>query len=269
MINCLSTFIILLLLTSCSNENIPSKSQIKPLHAELITRKNGDSLYQLEEPTLNSPPTYPWNSLSSPIPKITKHFFRCKGDLLHPRKNSLWDCGGVEEHGLPLKDGEEFIYPILTDLLNMLQDKLKKKVIITSGHVCPEHVRWRSPSQKTLPSKQMIGAEVTFYVEGLETSPEIPLKLIMDYYQENSKYQNKKEYIDFSRYNKEDTDVTTQPWYNKEIFIKLYQKNEGRDEDNRHPFPYLSVQVRFDFCEKPKGQFLLGRCLSIFQEVAS
>ena len=31
----------------------------------------------------------------------------------------------------------------------------------------------------------------------------------------------------------------TIPWFNKEIFIKLYRKSEGRDGDNRHPYPYL------------------------------
>jgi hypothetical protein len=33
---------------------------------------------------------------------------------------------------------------------------------------------------------------------------------------------------------------------NKEILIKFYMPNEGRNADNRHPFPYLSIQVRFD-----------------------
>jgi hypothetical protein len=46
--------------------------------------------------------------------------------------------------------------------------------------------------------------------------------------------------------NKGESDVSTPPWYNKEILIKLYLKNEGRDFDNRHPYPYVSIQVRFD-----------------------
>ena len=31
--------------------------------------------------------------------------------------------------------------------------------------------------------------------------------------------------------------VLIPPWYNKEILIKLFKKNEGRDLDNRHPYP--------------------------------
>ena len=44
----------------------------------------------------------------------------------------------------------------------------------------------------------------------------------------------------------QDTGILTAPWYNKEIFIKLYKKKEGRNFDNRHPYPYISIQVRFD-----------------------
>ena len=40
--------------------------------------------------------------------------------------------------------------------------------------------------------------------------------------------------------------LAIEPWQNKEILIKLYQKDEGRDLDNRHPHPYISIQVRYD-----------------------
>ena len=49
----------------------------------------------------------------------------------------------------------------------------------------------------------------------------------------------------FQRFSKK-TNIATPPWYNKEIFIKLFKSNEGRDYDNRHPFPYIAVQVRYD-----------------------
>ena len=33
---------------------------------------------------------------------------------------------------------------------------------------------------------------------------------------------------------------------NKEILVKVYQAEEGRNLDNRHPYPYLQLQVRWD-----------------------
>ena len=68
----------------------------------------------------------------------------------------------------------------------------------------------------------------------------------MQYYQEHPAYKNENEYLEFKRYDKPDTHVAVQPWLNKEIFIKVNQKEEGRDADNRHPHAYLSLQVRFD-----------------------
>jgi hypothetical protein len=35
-------------------------------------------------------------------------------------------------------------------------------------------------------------------------------------------------------------------WQNKEICIKLRTSSEGRNGDNQHPYPYLSLQVRWD-----------------------
>ena len=59
-------------------------------------------------------------------------------------------------------------------------------------------------------------------------------------------YQDKREYREFLRLEQEKTDVLTPPWYNKEVLIKLYLSHEGRDRDNAHHFPYLSLQVRYD-----------------------
>jgi hypothetical protein len=92
----------------------------------------------------------------------------------------------------------------------------------------------------------MIGAEVDFYVEGMESSMLSVVDLIMQYYKEQQGYQGKNEYERFLRLDSKLTNVATQPWYNKEILIKLYQKGEGRDFDNKHRHPYISLQVRFD-----------------------
>jgi hypothetical protein len=80
----------------------------------------------------------------------------------------------------------------------------------------------------------------------MEERPQEIIGLLMQYYHENPTYKNEKEFLEFKRYDKADSRVAIQPWFNKEIFIKLYQKNEGRDADNRHPHPYLSIQVRYD-----------------------
>lgn len=92
----------------------------------------------------------------------------------------------------------------------------------------------------------MIGAEVSFYVQGMEEKPEIVIKLLQDYYKDNEKYKGQKDYEGFKVFDKGKTDVSTLPVFNKEIFIKLYKKKEGRNFDNRHPYPYISIQVRFD-----------------------
>jgi hypothetical protein len=193
------------------------------------------------------------------LPKITKEYFRCKGSPLNPGKTviqngesvRIFDCGGIGKHSLPLRDGKEFIYPILIDLMNDIQEKTGKKIIITSGHRCPQHNTYVDHSPANNYSKHQIGAEVSFYVQGLENSPEAVVKLIQAYYEKNPQYFGKKEYA-FSRYEKEDTDVSTKPWFNKEIYIKLYSKTEGRNFDNQHAYPYISLQVRHDADLKEK-----------------
>lgn len=200
---------------------------------------------------------YPWEqNLVGAHPKITKEFFRCKGNSLHPPRSVLedpsqpvriYDCGGIEKHSLYLRDGKEFIYPILLDLLNYIQEKTGKRVVITSGYRCPEHNTYVDSSARSRTSKHMVGAEVDFYVQGLESRPEVVIKLIQQYYLSNPKYRGQKSYEVFERYDKKDCHVSTLPWYNKEVFIKLYKASEGRDFDNRHSYPYINIQVRYDF----------------------
>jgi hypothetical protein len=92
----------------------------------------------------------------------------------------------------------------------------------------------------------MIGAEVDFYLLGMEEKYQEVIDLIFRYYKETECYKGRSEYENFVRLDSVKVDVTTAPWYNKEILIKLYQKGEGRDAENQHPYPYLSLQVRFD-----------------------
>lgn len=250
-------FLLTLLLTSCSDSSNPTPNQI---------RKNnltGSNLSQLDpnininpEKAVKKPtPIYPWESdLVGNHPKITKEYFRCKGSSLNPEHTEqtkdgfarYFDCGGADRHGLPLKNEQEFIYPILVDLLNYLQVETGKQVVITSGHRCPTHNTYVDPSKENIYSKHMIGAEVSFYLRGIEDQPEEIVRLLQEYYVKMPKYENRSEFVNFQRYEKSDTNVSIKPWYNKEIYIKLFQEEEGRNFDNRHPYPYIGVQVRWD-----------------------
>lgn len=87
----------------------------------------------------------------------------------------------------------------------------------------------------------MIGAEVDFYVEGLEEDPSEVIQLIQDYYKRHYPEESQ-----FQRFQSDKLNVRTSPWQNKEIFIKLYEADEGRNCDNAHGFPYIGIQVRFD-----------------------
>lgn len=250
-------FIYLILSCACSvsDEAESQKALQYNQKGEYIYRMHDEYLFRPPMPKAISIPPYPWEEGNiGQNPKITKEYFRCKGSSLNPVKTiqnkgelvRFFDCGGAEKHSLPLRENKEFIYPILIELVNHIQMKSGKRVVITSGHRCPEHNSYCDPSPSNQYSKHMIGAEVSFYVQGMEDSPEKVIKWIQEYYLENPKYKGQKDYLEFKRYEKEDTDVSTLPWYNKEVYVKLYKKNEGRDFDNRHPYPYISIQVRYD-----------------------
>ena len=249
--------------TSCSQNDNTSKQRLANRYqqAEYIYRVHDERLFNIPEPEEQIPDAYPWESAhASTHPKISKEYFRCKGSSLNPVHTSqekgevvrYYDCGGAEKHSLPLRDQKEFIYPILIELVNYIQAKTQKRVVITSGHRCPEHNLYVDSSSSNRYSKHTMGAEVSFYVQGMEENPEGVIKLIQEYYKETSKYQAQKDYVEFQRYEKSDSNVTMQPWYNKEIFIKLFKKKEGRNFDNRHPYPYVSLQVRYDYDRNEK-----------------
>lgn len=251
-------FYLSLIFTSCSGLEKGEEQKLRRQNAkaELIYRRHDEIHYAIPAIQGRVRDHYPWEEgYVGRFPPITKEWFRCRGSGMNPPHTikkegqpSLYhiDCSGSERHSLPLRNGEEFIYPILLEILNDLQIKTNQKVVVTCGYRCPQHNTYADASTPNQISKHMIGAEVDFYVQGFETRPEEIIKLIMQFYKEKAHYLGKKEYQNFERYEKKDTDVTTPPWYNKEIFIKLYKKNEGRDIDNRHPYPYISLQVRYD-----------------------
>ena len=165
---------------------------------------------------------------------VTKDFFCCKG--------SLGSCRGKEEHSLPLKEGKEYIPPLLPDLLDFVQGKLESKVIVTCGHRCMKHQIISEPQLGQKLSKHLIGAEVDFYVKGLEDKPLEVIKAIMEYYKEKEDlpYMTQFFRVDKGR------SSHFPSWMNKEVIIHLLDKDEGRDLDNSHPYPYICVELRYD-----------------------
>lgn len=248
-------FILLLLLAGCQGNELN-------LDASRRNNQKGEFLNRTSTQVTEVPPmapvalpAYAWDKgAAKGLPKITKEYFRCKGSNMNPVRSETLrgevvkhhDCGGAQKHSLPLKNGKEWVSPALIELLTYLQNKTGKRLVITSGHRCPEHNTYVDSSPMNQSSKHMIGAEVDFYVQGMEEKPEALIPLIMEYYKTHPQFKGKKEYIEFKRYEKPDANVLTQPWYNKEIYIKLFRKKEGRNFDNRHPYPYLSLQVRHD-----------------------
>ncbi|MBS0605261.1 MAG: DUF882 domain-containing protein [Verrucomicrobia bacterium] len=247
-----------LILSGCSGMEQSEQEKLRRLNAkgEFVHRNHDEYQYPLSTPTHHIREKYPWEmAYIGKHSKITKEYFRCKGSSVNPphidhkdpaRPANYFDCGGFQKHSLPIKGDQEYVYPILIDLLNYVQAKTGCKVVITCGHRCPVHNAYSDNSSYNQNSKHMIGAEVDFYVQGMEGRPEEVIRILMAYYKEMSLYKGEKQYQEFERLSKGELNVSTPPWFNKEILIKLYTKNEGRDFDNRHPYPYISVQVRFD-----------------------
>lgn len=249
------TFLVLLplLLGACSGIERSENEKIRRRNCkgEYIYRTHDEYTCAISTPAHTPRPPYPWERTTA---RLTKDFFRCKGDAAchAPRPNPenpekpLADCEGSFRHGLPVIHGEESVYPILIELLNYVQEKTGKKVIITCGHRCPPHNTWSDPSKENLVSKHQIGAEVDFYVEGLEQSPLDIVQLLQDFYKETPPYKGNKAFEKFQRFEREGARASTKPWFNQEIFIQLFLPHEARDGDNNHPYPYLSIQVRYD-----------------------
>lgn len=252
----LSVFAICLFFCGCCGLEESEKERIRAMNAvaEPIYRTHDKQLFAIKPPKRRKRARYPWEEIYiGNHLRINKEFFRCKGSSDHEpltRQSSsgpthVLDCGGMCQHSLPLKDGREFIYPALIELLNYLQEKTQKKVVITCGHRCPRHNTYADSSSFNRTSKHMIGAEVDFYVQGLEWSPQTVISLIQAYYTEHPAFSQDPAFFTFKRFD-QTTNVATPPWYNKEVFIKLFQANEGRDFDNDHGFPYISIQLKWD-----------------------
>jgi hypothetical protein len=208
---------------------------------------------------------YPWEEeYVGNIPKITKEYFRCRGNMNHPEQVKIskegkptyhHDCGGIESHSLPMKNSQEFVYPIFINLLNYIQRITEKKVVITCAHRCPKHNLYADSSDTYQRSKHQVGAEVDFYVEGLEFHPEKVLEIIKQFYQEFSSHLGS-EWHKFS-YNREKEQL-----FNKEIAIRISRENQNRDFDNEHPYPYLTIELKYDTQNERAVQYQWQEALS-------
>jgi hypothetical protein len=244
---------------ACSSPK--QQMQKRHLKGEYIFRLHHEFFFTPPSPIRTFRDPYPWeNRYIAGLPRITKEFFRCKGNALNKpiilaregkEPIKYFDCHG--KHGLPLREGTEYIYPCLIDILNFVQKHSAKQVVITCGHRCPKHNVYSDRAPANLGSKHMLGAEVDFYVAGLEQDPQSIITIIQQYYSET--YPGKKGLTHFQRYEKTGLNVSTPPLYNDEIFIKLYLEHEGRDLDNQHPYPYLCLQVRMDRERNTKVSF--------------
>ena len=163
----------ILLLTSCNfNENKSNK--IKNIKILEISRKKDDKYFDFEKVEMRKIRNYSFENEVDNLPKITKEYFRCKGNALNPERidetnkediKVFLDCDGSSKHSLPIINGSENVYSILVELLNYIQKRTKKRVNITCGHRCPKHNAYSDFYLNAKTSKHMIGAEVDFYVD--------------------------------------------------------------------------------------------------------
>ncbi len=215
--------------------SMPEQDRKKRENAVLepIKRKKADQDFVMPPIKSRKIGLYPWE-VQKKLSRISKEFFYCKGSSLNPpRKENgqdIEDCKGYFSHGFENTSGG---YPILMELLNYVQNKLNKKVIITSGHRCATHEEYVTGKKRK--TKHQIGARVNFYVQSYEKEPEEILALIFQYY----KKHNLNEYQSFQKQG-------DRVWKNKEIKIRVLSAEEGRNLDNQHPFPYFDIEVLFD-----------------------
>lgn len=241
-----------LFLSSCGHQEAAERRLRKQNEvAELISRASSDEALESAASSPVGRSLYPWEKKRSGLfEAISKDYFRCKGNSRNPprfeQNTRIADCGGTLSHSLPLVNGTEHVYEALIDILNYIQEKEAKRVVITSGHRCPEHNRYVNPSPEVATCKHLIGAEVDFYVNGLETKPEVVISRIQEYYASHSDYSKQEAFTKFHRYEKSDSHTKVQPWFNQEVYFKLVGVSEGRDLDNRHGYPYINLQVRWD-----------------------
>ena len=243
---CLS-MVFFLGLTGCSGLEQSEQEKIRAQNAkgEFVFRHANERQFAYAPPQIRERQKYPWEgSYSGQLPKISTRILPLQGKQLQPASFSRggqkgeydYDCGGGGKQPSSLQD-KEFIYPILIETQLRADKRQTKKVVITCGHRCPVHNKYADPMPAGQTSKHMIGAEVDFYVQGMEERPEEVVALVQNYYKETALYRGKQEYQQFERYDKSDAKTASTPWYNKEVTIQLYAKGEVETLITAIPIP--------------------------------
>ncbi len=257
----------LIVLCACSGHEKSEYARLRKRneHSEAIAREHDDKLFVTPPLVQVERAKYPWEQAHvGAYPRITREHFRCRGSNLNPLSivgedsdapRHFLDCGGSQRHSLPIVEGHEFVQPVLLEILNYIQKETGQRVVITCGHRCPQHNAYADPSSFNLYSKHQTGAEADFYVEGMEDQPEKIVALIQKFYRDSPRYRGIKAFEHFKRYSKDNSNVAIRPWHNKEVFVKLYQPEEGRDFDNRHKLPYIGVLVLWDRDKEEKVRY--------------
>ncbi len=245
--------IALLFLSGCSS--LEKSQQVKIRRAnevkDPILRLGSEYYFTSGAPRKQEREKYPWEErYIGNFTKITKESFRCRGSSSHPERKItshdgaeeiLVDCEGLGSHSLPVQDGEEFIYDTLIDLLNYIQGVNQKRVVITAGYRCPLHNRYCNQTKSNLSSKHQIGAEVDFYVDGMQEEPEIIVNQLIAYYQkEGSLYQG------FRQILKEKNGIQYPVWIGKEISISINHYKISQDLDSSFSHPYITIELKID-----------------------
>ncbi|MBP9842366.1 MAG: hypothetical protein KBC64_08115 [Simkaniaceae bacterium] len=226
--------IFLFFLIGCTTLEEAHKQKVKEINQvkELIQRKEGETVLTILPPRVRVHRLYPWEEqYIGSIRKITKEFFRCKGSSSNPAEIVkgkepvyFYDC---TPHSLPIREGEERVSTLLIDMLNFVQQKLEARVVITSAHQCPTHQKYLRKEKKSKMSRYLVGAKVDFYVEGYERKPQEVAALLNAFFKEPLTVQ-----------------VKGQEWSNREVRLVLRKSGERRNWDNRHPYPYFSLEDR-------------------------
>jgi hypothetical protein len=227
-------FFFLFCFVGCTTLEEAHKQKVKEINQvkESIERKEGEAFFTILPPKVKEHRPYPWEErYIGSIRKITKEFFRCKGSSSNPPEIVtgkepvyFYDC---TPHSLPIRDGEERVSTVLIDMLNFVQQKLQSRVVITSAHQCPTHQKYLKKEKKSKMSRYLVGAKVDFYVEGYERKPQEVAALLSTFFKEPLTVQ-----------------VKGQEWSNKEVRLILRKTGERRNKDNRHPYPYFTLEDR-------------------------
>lgn len=240
-----------ILVCSCQGLEKSETERIRKANAikEPIYRLSHEQFVSYQAPKKQLRERYPWEKrIVGNFPQITKDFFRCKGSYAHPaietKNGRLHDCGGIEDHSLPIQEDKEFVYPALIDILNYVQGSLRARVVVTCGHRCPQHNQYADREGSTPRSKHMMGAEVDFYVEGYQERPYEVIKEIMQYYRYHETFKTQLPFTHFSQ--SQSLKYKHPIWMNRELIIRVFDPDEARDFDNRHSFTYITLELRYD-----------------------